>query len=64
MLVGATAQQPPDPEQRIILAAAVAEGFLLHSAADLVDGVEAELDDVERIQPGSRAAAWSNSALA
>jgi len=51
--IGATAQQPPDPEQRIILAAAVAEGFLLHSAADLVDGVEAELDDVERIMPTS-----------
>ena len=30
----------------------VAEGVLLHSTADLVDGGDAELDDVERVEYG------------
>ena len=49
MIVSAT-QQPADPEQRITLAAPVAEGVVLDPSADLVDCVEAEPDDMERIE--------------
>lgn len=46
----AAQQQSPDLEQRVVGVAAVTEGLLLDSAADLVHGGVAELDDVERVQ--------------
>jgi hypothetical protein len=48
------AQDVPDPVQRITRAAAVAQGLLLHPAAALVDGVTAQLDDVEGVLDGGR----------
>ena len=44
------AEDVPDPEQRVALAAAVAEGLLLNSAADVIDRCAGELDDVEGVQ--------------
>ena len=46
----AAAQQVPDPVERVVPAAAVAVDRLLDTAADLVDDLAAELDDVERIE--------------
>jgi site-specific DNA-cytosine methylase len=48
-------QQPPDPIQGVVFAAAVAEGVVLDSAADLVDAVVGEADHMERIRdlPGA-----------
>jgi hypothetical protein len=49
----AAAQQPADPKQWIVLVPAMPERLLLHPAADLVEGVEAEPDYVEGVQhPG------------
>jgi hypothetical protein len=36
--------------QRVALAAAMPEGFLLHSSADLIDGLGAELRDMKCVQ--------------
>jgi hypothetical protein len=41
-VVGAAAQHPADPVQRLVLAAAVPGGLALHPAADVVHGGEAE----------------------
>ena len=43
----------PDPEQRVALAAAVAEGLLLYSAADVIHRSTGELDDVRSTIPVS-----------
>ena len=53
-MFGAVAEQPADPIQRVIGVAAVAQGVLLDPAADLVDDLGAELDDVEGVQDGDR----------
>lgn len=54
MVLRAAAQRPADPEQRVMLAATMAKGFLLHPTADPIHSVEAEPDDMEGIQyPGS-----------
>jgi hypothetical protein len=50
----AAAQQPADPEQRIIPPAAVPGEFLLDAAADVVDGGEAQPDDVEGVEHAHR----------
>ena len=47
-------QQPSDPIQRIMLAAAVTELVLLDAAADVVDGFGGEADGVEVIDHQSR----------
>jgi len=53
VMVVAAAQQPADAERWVTGPAAVSGGLLLHAAADGVDGVEPELDDVEGVQhPG------------
>jgi hypothetical protein len=52
-LLGA-AQQVPDPVERVVAAAPVAVDRLLHAAADLVDDLAAELDDVERVEHRDR----------
>ena len=44
------AQDVPDPVQRVVLASAVPVELLLNPAADLIDHVGGELDDVERVQ--------------
>jgi len=50
----AAAQQPPDPIQRVVTIAAVAQRLLLHPAADLVEGVQAEPHHMERVEHGDR----------
>ncbi|GAB3757590.1 hypothetical protein GCM10027599_23900 [Yimella radicis] len=40
----------PDPVQRVVLTASVPVEFLLDAAADLIDHVGGEFDDVERVQ--------------
>jgi hypothetical protein len=57
-VLGAGAEQHPDPVQPITLAAAVSAGGLLDPAAARIDGASAKLDDVERIERG-RGRAWS-----
>ena len=52
--VGAAAQQPAGPEQRVVGEAAVPEGVLLDPAADLVDAGQAEFDDVEGVEHPDR----------
>ena len=47
------AQDVPDSVQRVALAAPVAGGLLLHPAADVVDDLGGELDDVEGVMPTS-----------
>ena len=44
------AQDVPDPVERVVLAAAVAVDVLLDAAADLVDGLGAELHHMERVE--------------
>ena len=44
VVVIAAAQQPANPEQRVAGVPLVAKGLLLDSAADLVEGVQAEAD--------------------
>jgi hypothetical protein len=46
----AVPQQAADLVERVVLVAAPAELFLLHAAADLVDDLGAELDDVEGVE--------------
>ena len=54
MVVVAAAQDPADAVERVAGPAAVPEGLLLDPAADLVDRVEAEPDDVEGVQHADR----------
>jgi hypothetical protein len=54
VMVVAAAQHSSDAVERVAGAAAVPEGLLLDAAADLVDGVEAELDDVESVEDAGR----------
>ncbi len=42
-----------DLVERVVTMAAPAELLLLHAAADFVDDLGAELDDVERVMPTS-----------
>jgi len=49
----AVPQQAADFVERVVLVAASAELFLLHAAADFVDDLGAELDDVEVVMPTS-----------
>jgi hypothetical protein len=42
--------QPAHFGERVALVAASAQGGLLHAAADLVDGGEAQFRDVKRVQ--------------
>jgi hypothetical protein len=58
------AQGAPDAVERVAGAAAVPEGLLLHAAADLVDGVEAELHDVEGVEDADRVGQLRAHALA
>ncbi len=53
-VLGAVAQQAADPVERVVLVPAVADGVLLDAAADLVDDLGAEPDDVEGVQDGDR----------
>jgi hypothetical protein len=53
-VVRTATEQAADPIQRVVLVPAVPEGVLLDAAADLVDDLSAELDDVERLQDGDR----------
>ena len=47
---GRTAQQVPDPVERVVLVTAVAVDSLLDPASHLVDGLTAELDHMERVE--------------
>ena len=49
-VLAAAAQQTPDLVERVVLVTAPAQGVLLDAAADLVDDLGAELDDVEGVQ--------------
>ena len=49
-LLLATAQDRPDPVERVVLAATVAMDLLLDAASDLIDRLGAELDHVERVK--------------
>jgi hypothetical protein len=49
-VLAAAAEQPPDPVQRVVLMTAPAKLFLLDSAADLVDDLGAQFDDMEGVQ--------------
>jgi hypothetical protein len=60
----AVPQQAADLVERVVLVAAAAELLLLHAAADLVDDLGAELDDVEGVQDLHRVDSESRSALA
>jgi hypothetical protein len=60
----AVPQQAADLVERVVLVAAPAELLLLHAAADLVDDLGAELDDVEGVQHLHRFDSESRSALA
>ncbi|KRE60115.1 hypothetical protein ASG78_15525 [Nostocoides sp. Soil756] len=51
--IPADAQDDPHPVQLVAAAAAVSSGVLLDPAADLVDGLGVEPDDVERVQDGA-----------
>jgi hypothetical protein len=55
------AQQPPDPLERIVLVAALVQGLLLHTAADLVDSGQAEAGDVEGVEHSHRAGQQTGS---
>ena len=46
----AGSQDVPDPVQRVVPTASVAVELLLDAAADLIDHVGGEFDDVERVQ--------------
>jgi hypothetical protein len=48
VVLGAAAQQPADPVERVVLAAAVPEGLLL-DPADLIHPGESEPGDVEGV---------------
>jgi hypothetical protein len=61
----AVPQQPADPIQRVVAMAAVAEGVLLDPAADLVEGLGAQADDVEGVERTATASgSWSRIAFA
>ncbi|MBO0879701.1 MAG: hypothetical protein J2P17_04890 [Mycobacterium sp.] len=48
------AEQPADAVERAVFVPAPVQGLLLHPAADLVDDLGAEPDDVERVEHGDR----------
>ena len=50
----AVAEQPADLVQRVVFVASVAEGVLLHPAADLVDDLSPEPDDMEGVEDRHR----------
>jgi hypothetical protein len=50
----AVAQQSADLIERVVLVAPVPQGALLGPAADLIDYLGAELDDVEGVEHGNR----------
>ena len=50
MVVGGAAQQPADPVERVLAAAAVPEVLALDAAAHIVDGGESEAHHVEGVQ--------------
>lgn len=52
--LGTAAQDGADSVKRVVLAATMAVGLLLHPSADLVDRGGAEIDDMERIEHGGR----------
>ena len=54
VVVVAAAQDPANAVERVAGPAAVPEGLLLDPAADLVDRVEPEPDDVERVEHAYR----------
>jgi hypothetical protein len=45
-----SAQDVPDPVERVAPAAAVAGGVLLHPASEVIDDLRGELDHVERVE--------------
>ena len=51
-ILGAGAQDVPDPVQRVTGAAAVAVDLLLDPASDIIDHAGGQLDDVEGVQHG------------
>ncbi len=53
-VLAAAAQQAADLVQRVVLVAAPAQGVLLDAAADLVDDLGAEPDDMERVEHRDR----------
>ena len=48
------AEQAADLVERVVFVAAAAEGVLLDAAADLVDDLGAQADDVEGVEHGDR----------
>jgi hypothetical protein len=48
--VAAATKQPADAVERIFGAAAVAQGVVLHAAADVIDTGQAQAHDVERVE--------------
>lgn len=50
----AAQQHPADPVERVVLAAAVAQGLVLHAATDRVDRGVGELDGVEAVPDHGR----------
>ncbi len=50
LAVGAVPEQPTDLVERVVLVAAAVQLLLLDAAADLVDDLGAELDDVDGIE--------------
>ena len=53
-MLAAASQQAADLVERVVLVPAPAQGVLLDPAADLVDDLGAELDDVEGVQHRDR----------
>lgn len=53
-LLGTAAQGRPDAVERVTSAAAVTVDLLLDAASNLVDGLGAELDDMERVKDRDR----------
>ncbi|WP_233149796.1 hypothetical protein [Kineosporia sp. A_224] len=52
-VLGAAAQRPPDPVERVVLEPSVAQGVLLHPAGDFVDDLGAQADVEPSKQVGS-----------
>lgn len=63
-VVRACAKDVADSVERVVLVPVVAQGVLLDAAADLVQHLPGELDDVERVQHGGAAPSWSRSVFA
>ena len=60
--VVAPPREPAGAVERVVAVPAPGEGVLLDPAADLVEGVEAELADVEGVEHADSARSWSASA--